>query len=268
LLDQEDYEDLIRMAKGHEGKTANGLIGLLTDPDERVKWKAVTALGHLSAQLFPKDPESVRKVIRQLIWNLNDESGGIGWGMPEALGEILAEVPALQREYLSLFTAYISEAGCFLENPHLQKGVIWGLGRIKNIDEKNNQKILPFLLKAVQNEDPILQGTAVWTLGEMRMREGVPLLKALKEGNQMVKISSHGQIQVKPLKQWADEAIEKIFGGKTMADNEWKCSNCGYTLKVEAPPNQCPSCNQKCEFLNITCYIPECESTGSDQRLK
>jgi rubredoxin len=53
-----------------------------------------------------------------------------------------------------------------------------------------------------------------------------------------------------------------------MTENEWKCSNCGYTLKIEAPPDQCPSCKQKCEFLNVTCYIPECESTGSDQRLK
>jgi len=53
-----------------------------------------------------------------------------------------------------------------------------------------------------------------------------------------------------------------------MAENEWKCSNCGYTLKAETPSGKCPSCNQKCEFVNITCYIPECEFTGSDPRLK
>ncbi len=53
-----------------------------------------------------------------------------------------------------------------------------------------------------------------------------------------------------------------------MAENEWKCSNCGYSLKTETPPDQCPSCNQKCEFVNVTCYIPECESEGIDQRLK
>jgi rubredoxin len=53
-----------------------------------------------------------------------------------------------------------------------------------------------------------------------------------------------------------------------MAENEWKCSKCGYTVKIEAPPEKCPSCKESCEFVNVTCYIPECGFTGSDQRLK
>ncbi len=49
--------------------------------------------------------------------------------------------------------------------------------------------------------------------------------------------------------------------------NTWKCSKCGYTVEAETPPEQCPSCNEKCEFLNVTCYIPECGETGGDPRL-
>ena len=48
---------------------------------------------------------------------------------------------------------------------------------------------------------------------------------------------------------------------------EWKCQNCGYLLKAETPPEKCPACGQKCEFINVTCYIPECGQTGSDPRL-
>ncbi len=51
---------------------------------------------------------------------------------------------------------------------------------------------------------------------------------------------------------------------------QWKCSNCGYTLEAPAPPNKCPSCGQECEFLNVTCYIPECGGTeggAGDPRL-
>ena len=48
---------------------------------------------------------------------------------------------------------------------------------------------------------------------------------------------------------------------------EWKCSNCGYKLSQDAPPDRCPSCNQQCEFVNVTCYIPECQENGSDTRL-
>jgi rubredoxin len=269
LLDKEAYDSLNRMAKGHEGKWANGLIGLLTDSNENVKWRAVKALGQVTAQLFFEDPERARKVIRQLIWNLNDESGGIGWGMPEAMGEILAVIPALRKEYTSLLVAYISEKGCFLENEQLQKGVIWGLGRLEIIDEALKEIVFPFLLQALKNSDPSMQGTSAWAIGELGVKKAIPFLKTLQKEHQVIKLYINDQFQEKPLGQWAEEAIEKIkIGGEIMAENEWKCSNCGYTLKTDAPPDQCPSCNQKCEFLNVTCYIPECESTGSDQRLK
>jgi rubredoxin len=51
-----------------------------------------------------------------------------------------------------------------------------------------------------------------------------------------------------------------------MAD--WKCKECGYTLKAEVPPEVCPSCKKKCEFVDVSCYIPECGFQGQDQRLK
>ncbi len=48
---------------------------------------------------------------------------------------------------------------------------------------------------------------------------------------------------------------------------EWKCSHCGYKVTADTPPDQCPSCKDKCEFVNVTCYIPECEDKGTDERL-
>jgi rubredoxin len=50
-----------------------------------------------------------------------------------------------------------------------------------------------------------------------------------------------------------------------MAD--WKCTKCGYTLTGDTPPEKCPMCNEKCEFVDVSCYIPECGQTGSDPRL-
>ncbi|GLI33140.1 rubredoxin-like domain-containing protein [Desulforhabdus amnigena] len=38
----------------------------------------------------------------------------------------------------------------------------------------------------------------------------------------------------------------------------FKCNNCGNTIEVEVPPDVCPSCKEKCEFVDVTCYIPEC----------
>lgn len=49
--------------------------------------------------------------------------------------------------------------------------------------------------------------------------------------------------------------------------NNWKCSNCGYELQADTPPEQCPSCQQKCQFLDNTCYTPDCEVEGKDPRI-
>ena len=48
---------------------------------------------------------------------------------------------------------------------------------------------------------------------------------------------------------------------------EWKCSSCGYTLTTDKPPEVCPACQQKCEFVDVSCYIPECGEKGRDPRL-
>ena len=45
---------------------------------------------------------------------------------------------------------------------------------------------------------------------------------------------------------------------------KWSCSQCGYTLEKDAPPEICPACKQKCAFNNVTCYTPEC---GGDANL-
>ena len=43
----------------------------------------------------------------------------------------------------------------------------------------------------------------------------------------------------------------------------WKCRECGYILKAQNIPEQCPSCFRKCEFRNVSCYTPECGGPGN-----
>jgi desulfoferrodoxin-like iron-binding protein len=47
----------------------------------------------------------------------------------------------------------------------------------------------------------------------------------------------------------------------------WQCSKCHYVLQAEQPPEVCPSCHEHCQFVDVTCYIPECGFTGIDNRL-
>lgn len=48
---------------------------------------------------------------------------------------------------------------------------------------------------------------------------------------------------------------------------EWKCQKCGYTFSAEKPPDTCPYCKEKCEFVDVSCYIPDCAEKGQDPRL-
>jgi rubredoxin len=43
----------------------------------------------------------------------------------------------------------------------------------------------------------------------------------------------------------------------------WKCNKCGNTIDVVAPPETCPSCKAKCEFINVSCYTPDCGGPNS-----
>jgi hypothetical protein len=38
-------------------------------------------------------------------------------------------------------------------------------------------------------------------------------------------------------------------------------------LEADSPPDSCPSCHEKCLFVEVTCYIPECGFSGPDERL-
>jgi hypothetical protein len=106
------------------------LIACLFHGDDRVRWHAVSALGATVAALAEMDREAARIIVRRLMWSLNDESGSIGWGAPEALAEIMARHDGLAEEYGHILVAYMGRDGCYLELPALQRGLMWGLGRL------------------------------------------------------------------------------------------------------------------------------------------
>jgi rubredoxin len=47
----------------------------------------------------------------------------------------------------------------------------------------------------------------------------------------------------------------------------WKCGKCGYSFEADTPPDTCPSCKEKCEFMDNTCYTPDCAESGVDDRI-
>ena len=82
-LERGEYVPVLEMAVA-DRRVVRALVSLLCDPDELLRWRAVSALGHLAGT----HPELAQPLVTRLYWSLNDESGGIGWMSAPALGEI------------------------------------------------------------------------------------------------------------------------------------------------------------------------------------
>lgn len=84
------------------------LFSCLPEGEETTN-RAAFALGYVINRLMQnkESQEFARTVLRRLLWHMNEESGNIGWGIPEALGECLAQNEALAEQYHRILISYI-----------------------------------------------------------------------------------------------------------------------------------------------------------------
>ena len=189
LLLQKDLESgLTEIGRLSARKAINPLFSFLCSLDELLKWRAVMAMGEVVDRLAAEDMESARVIMRRYIWQLNDESGGIGWGCPEAMGEIMARNRNLADEFWRILISYIRPDGNFLEHEILQRGVLWGVGRLAHARPELLKESVDYLHPYLQTEDPYLRGLAAWGAGAIRNKKTEALLNRLKEDHAKLSI--------------------------------------------------------------------------------
>ena len=193
LLQADDFAEVLETFRSYPARRViNPLFSCLCSTEPQIKWRAVTALGAVVANLAQDDMESARVVMRRMIWNLNDESGGIGWGLPETMGEVMARHKGLAREYVNILVSYIREDGNFLEHQPLQHGVLWGLGRLAQTSPELLQDAAPHLHPFLSSENATLRGLAAWTIGLLHAGQDAPGLEVLKSDNTEVTLCLNG----------------------------------------------------------------------------
>ncbi len=146
------------------GRLLAPLLSFLCSPDELLKWRAVTALGLAVARMADVDLESARVVLRRLMWTLADESGGIGWGVPETIAEILTWNAVLASEFSDILIGYTEEDGNCWGNDTLVLGAVWGLGRLAQVRPELLPAATPCLEKFLSSPHPAFRGTACWAI--------------------------------------------------------------------------------------------------------
>lgn len=192
-------------------KVVNALFSFLYNPDPGIKWPVVSAMGAVVAKIADDDMEAARVVMRRLMWNLNDESGGIGWGSPEAMGEILARSDPLAEEYTHILLSYTKEEGNYLELEMLQRGLLWGIGRLAQVKPHLIRDSAQYLIPYLESKDANVRGLAAWVSGLMDMEEAGPFLKKLREDSSEIQIYIDHKILKFRIKDLAEKALEKSF---------------------------------------------------------
>ena len=176
-------------------KVVNALFPFFYSKDPLHFWQAITAMGAVVSLLAEEDVESARVVMRRLMWNLNDESGGIGWGSAEAMGEIMARNDRMADEYACILVSYINPCGNYIDHPALQQGILWGLGRLAQDRPHLSAGASEFLVPFLSSPNPSIRGLAARAASSLPCDATKPLLISLSSDNEMISLFVNGRIR-------------------------------------------------------------------------
>lgn len=166
LLEAADFDEALReLGKLPSRRVIGALYADLCLEDPTIKWRSVTAMGVTVAELANEDVEAARIIMRRCMWNLNEESGGIAWGVPESMGEIMALHDGLAEEFAHILVSFIMPEGNYLEYEPLQRGVVWGIGRLAEKRPELVRPAAPYLTPLLSSGDAGIRGLAARALG-------------------------------------------------------------------------------------------------------
>lgn len=119
--------------------------------------RAASALGKAVSRMADEHIEEARNVVRRLMWHMNEESGNIGWGIPEAFAETLAQVPPLADPFRRVLLHYIYDAPeekstGFCDHAPLRISCYHAIARLLEARPEFVAEAMPLLRLSAQNE--------------------------------------------------------------------------------------------------------------------
>lgn len=186
LLENREFDSLAELV-ARRRSFLRYLNRLLYSPGGLLRWRAVEGMGAVAHRLAGEDPEAVRNIIRNLLWTINEESGGIGWGAAECIGEIIYRRPEMFQEYASII---ISRA----DEEMLRRGVVWAAGRIAQAHPGLVLESLPELAGFLDDPDPVVRGYTLRLFGILGEKPDFSRLRRLLDDRSPVPVYENGRI--------------------------------------------------------------------------
>lgn len=129
VLERDDAGTLVALARERPGRVVRFLAGRLCVANQDEKWRAVRAFGVLAREPDVFTDARILDLLQRFLWALNDESGAVPYGVPEAMGEILAARPEHRPSILPILCGMLTEAETF-QTGVIERGIYWAMGRI------------------------------------------------------------------------------------------------------------------------------------------
>jgi hypothetical protein len=210
ILKQAELSEIIAQVSEYPRSSAiNSLFMALCDPGESVRWHAVSCFGELVGSMAETEPESARVIMRRFLWTLNDESGGIGWGAPEAMAQIMCKSSLLREEYIHMLISYMQEDGDelfqdgnYLELPMIQRGLLWGIGTLCHTfpEEMKSRGCSTDLSNYMKAEDQQVRRLALWALSGLEVFFSEEFLEPFKADESVLNLYIDGVFLDVPMK--------------------------------------------------------------------
>ncbi len=161
-----------------ERQVINPLISFLLNKDPIVRWRSVIVIGDVLSNLALKDMEGARVIMRRFMWSLNDESGGIGWGAPEAMCVCIGKSDKIADEFHHMVVSYLEPEGNYLEYEPLQRGLLWGIAYLAQTRPNSVLEAKPYIGAYLDSKDSHVRGLATIVVKRLGLAE---CLKKLQE---------------------------------------------------------------------------------------
>jgi len=214
LLDTPDFSHALSvLLQEPPRQVINPLISLFLTGEEIIRWRAITAAGRVVANLADQDMEGARVIMRRFIWMLNDESGGIGWGVPEAMGEVVAVHDRLGEEFADLLVSYVCPERNYLEYEALQRGALWAIGRVAEVKpylvEEGKECVIPHLAF----QDAAVRGLSARAAGLMGVEAARENLKGCLDDDREISLFVDTALVASTVSGLARAALSKLPDG-------------------------------------------------------
>ena len=202
LLESRDLLEISRL-KASPFKIINNLVSLSYDKKSSIAWRAIETVGLFTGEMAKEDSEFVRNIVGRLLWMIRDESGGIGWSVPEMLGEIVKNNPVLCADIAPIIVS-------FYEELMLATGVLWAVGNMGELNKETIEDSVPLIRPFLKSSESIQRGYAARALGVLGATDTKQDIKGLVNDSNLIPVYNDGDIQEKTVGDIATEALSKL----------------------------------------------------------